>query len=157
MSFDFENPNDMFRLGNKGGVQIMRAGGFNWAAVLAAAIAIYAIGFVIYGLALPADRWMAMSGITQAEMDAVGTSRMIYSPLMPILTAVFLAVILQWGGVSTISTGVKWAVTIAFASAIPTVLYGWVYGVGPIEATVIDGAHLLLGHAAAGAILGGWR
>ena len=76
---------------------------------------------------------------------------------MPILTAVFLAVILQWGGVSTVSTGVRWAVTVAFASAIPTVLYGWVYGVGPIEATVIDAAHLLLGHAAAGAILGGWR
>jgi hypothetical protein len=135
----------------------MRAGGFNWAAVLAAAVAIYAIGFIIYGLVIPPERWMAMSGIDQAEMEAVGQSRMMFGPLMPILTAVFLAVILQWGGVSTVSTGVRWAVTIAFASAIPTVLYGWVYGVGPIEATVIDAAHLLLGHAAAGAILGGWR
>ena len=135
----------------------MRAGGFNWAAVLAAAVAIYAIGFVIYGLVIPPESWMAMSGISQAEMEAVGQSRMMFGPLMPILTAVFLAVILQWGGVSTVSTGVRWAVTIAFASAIPTVLYGWVYGVGPIEATVIDAAHLLLGHAAAGAILGGWR
>ena len=135
----------------------MRAGGFNWAAVLAAAVAIYAIGFIIYGLVIPPERWMAMSGIDQAEMEAVGQSRMMFGPLMPILTAVFLAVILQWGGVSTVSTGVRWAVTVAFASAIPTVLYGWVYGVGPIEATVIDAAHLLLGHAAAGAILGGWR
>ncbi len=135
----------------------MRAGGFNWGAVLAAAVAIYAIGFIIYGLVIPPERWMAMSGIDQADMEAVGQSRMMFGPLMPILTAVFLAVILQWGGVSTVSTGVRWAVTIAFASAIPTVLYGWVYGVGPIEATVIDAAHLLLGHAAAGAILGGWR
>lgn len=135
----------------------MRAGGFNWAAVLAAAVAIYAIGFLIYGLLIPPERWMAMEGISQAEMESVGQSRMMFGPLMPILTAVFLAVILQWGGVSTVSTGVRWAVAIAFASAIPTVLYGWVYGVGPIEATMIDVGHLLLGHAAAGAILGGWR
>lgn len=135
----------------------MRAGGFNWAAVLAAAVAIYAIGFIIYGLLIPPERWMAMEGISQAEMESVGQSRMMFGPLMPILTAVFLAVILQWGGVSTVSTGVRWAVAIDFASAIPTLLYGWVYGVGPIEATMIDVGHLLMGHAAAGAILGGWR
>ena len=31
----------------------MRSGGINWLAVIAAAIAIYAIGFVIYGDAHP--------------------------------------------------------------------------------------------------------
>ena len=31
----------------------MRAGGINWLAVIVAAIAIYAIGFVIYGAADP--------------------------------------------------------------------------------------------------------
>ena len=46
---------------------------------------------------------------------------------------------------------------VALASAVPGMLYGWVYGVGPIDMTVIDSAHLLLGHAAVGAILGGWR
>ena len=135
----------------------MRAGGFNWAAVIAAAVAIYAIGFIIYGLLIPPERWMAAAGITQAEMDAVGTSRMIYSPLMPILTAVCMAVIFQWGNVATAMAGVRWSVAIAFASAIPAIWYGWVYGVGPIDLTILDMAHLLLGHAAAGAILGGWR
>jgi hypothetical protein len=43
------------------------------------------------------------------------------------------------------------------ASAVPALLYGWVYGTGPIEMTLIDGGHLLLGHVAAGAILGRWR
>ncbi len=125
--------------------------------MIGAAVAIYAIGFLIYGLAIPPEKWMAMSGISPAQMEAVGESRMIFSPLMPLLTAVFIAVIFQWGGVSTVSTGVRWAVTIAFASAIPALLYGWVYGVGPIDGTVLDCAHLLLGHAAAGAIIGGWR
>lgn len=135
----------------------MRAGGINWLAVIVAAAAIYAIGFVIYGLLVPAEWWMAASGITQADMDSVGDSRMPFSVVMPLMTAIFLAVLFKLGKVADLSSGVKWAAVVAFASAIPTLLYGWVYGVGPIDATLVDSAHLLLGHVAAGAILGGWR
>ena len=42
------------------GRRIMRAGGINWLAVIAAAVAIYAIGFVIYGVLVSEDRAMAM-------------------------------------------------------------------------------------------------
>ena len=135
----------------------MRSGGINWLAVLAAAIAFYAIGFVIYGMLIPAERWMEMSGITAAEMEAVGDSRMMFSPVMPIMTAAFLAILFKWGQVSGASKGAQWAMVVAFASAIPSLLYGWVYGVGPIDETLVDSAHLLLGHVAAGAILGGWK
>jgi len=135
----------------------MRAAGINWLAVLAAAIAIYAFGFVIYGIAIPPEKWMAMSGISPADMQAVGQSRMPFGPLMPLATATFMAFIFKWGGVANISTGVRWAVVIALASGIPAMWYGWVYGAGLIEGTVLDSAHLLLGHAAAGAVLGGWR
>ena len=65
----------------------MRAGGINWIAVLAAAIAFYAIGFVIYGLLIPAESWMAMSGISAAEIEALGGSRMPFSIVMPLMTA----------------------------------------------------------------------
>jgi hypothetical protein len=54
-------------------------------------------------------------------------------------------------------TGTKWAAAVAFASAVPTMLYGWVYGGLDTNMTMIDCAHLLIGHAAAGAILGGWK
>jgi hypothetical protein len=84
-------------------------------------------------------------------------SRMMYSPLMPILTAVFMAILFNWGNVSDAKTGAKWAVVIALASAIPTMLYGWVYGGLNSDMTLIDVSHLLLGHIAAGAILGGWK
>jgi hypothetical protein len=43
------------------------------------------------------------------------------------------------------------------ASAIPTCLYGWVYGGMSTDMTMVDSAHLLFGHIAAGAILGGWK
>jgi hypothetical protein len=134
----------------------MRTGGINWLAVIVAAIVIYAIGFVIYGLVVPADSWMAMTGMTEGE-KSIAMSRMIYSPLMPILTAVFMAILFNWGNVSDAKTGAKWAVVIALASAIPTMLYGWVYGGLNSDMTLIDVSHLLLGHIAAGAILGGWK
>ena len=46
----------------------MRSGGINWLAVIVAAVAVYALGFVIYGLLIPEESWMAMSGTTEAEI-----------------------------------------------------------------------------------------
>jgi len=134
----------------------MRSGGINWLAVLVAAIAIYAIGFVIYAVLIPEPTWMAMSGMTEAE-KATAMSRMMYSPLMPILTAVFMAVLFKWGQVADAMSGIRWGAVIALASAIPTMLYGWVYGGLSTDMTMIDCGHLLLGHITAGAILGGWK
>jgi hypothetical protein len=134
----------------------MRSGGINWLAVVGAAIAIYAFGFVIYALLIPEESWMAMSGMTE-EAKAVAMGRMPFSPVMPILTAIFMAYIFKLGSVGDAMTGAKWAILIAFASAIPTLLYAWVYGGNNTNMTLIDAAHLLLGHTAAGAILGSWK
>lgn len=134
----------------------MRSGGVNWLAVIVAAIAIYALGFVIYGVVIPEDQFMAMSGISEGE-KATAMSRMAFSPLMPVLTAVFLAVLFKWGQVASASKGAQWAMVVALASAIPTILYGWVYGGMSTDMTLVDSGHLLLGHIAAGAILGGWK
>jgi hypothetical protein len=134
----------------------MRSGGINWLAVVASAIAVYALGFVIYGVLIPQDTLTAMMGLTEAE-KATGMSRMMYSPLMPIMIAVFMAVLFKWGAVADMASGVKWGALIALASAIPTILYGWVYGGLDTNMTMIDVAHLWLGHVVAGAILGGWR
>ncbi len=134
----------------------MRSGGIHWLAVIVAAIAIYAIGFVIYALLIPMDGWMAMTGMTEAE-KAIAMTRMPFSVVMPVLTAVFMAVLFKWGQVADAMTGAKWAVVVALASAVPTMLYGWVYGGHNTDMTMIDVAHLVLGHMAAGAILGGWK
>jgi len=134
----------------------MRSGGINWLAVIVAAIAIYVIGYVIYVMLMPEQAMMTMTGMTDAE-KATAMSRLMYSPLMPIMTAVFMAVLFKWGQVADAIAGVKWAVVIGLASAVPTILYGWVYGGLNTSMTMIDAAHLLLGHIAAGAILGGWK
>jgi hypothetical protein len=135
----------------------MRAGGINWTAALVAAIAIYAIGYIIYGVLIDPDLWMAAQGLTAAEMETTGMARMAFSPLMPLATAFGMAVLFKWGNVQGLADGAKWGALIALASAIPATWYGWVYGVGPAWLTLLDSSHLLLGHAAAGAILGRWK
>jgi hypothetical protein len=135
----------------------MRSGGINWLAVVAAAVAIYAIGFVIYGLLVPAETWMAWSGVSAEDIEAVGSSRMPFSVVMPLMTAIFMAVIFKWAQVAGASDGAKWGAVVALASAVPALMYGWVYGIGPAEMTLVDSGHLLLGHVAAGAVLGAWK
>ena len=135
----------------------MRSGGINWLAVVAAAVAIYALGFVIYGLLIPAETWMAWSGVSAEDIEAVGSSRMPFSVVMPLMTAIFMAAIFKWAQVAGASDGAKWGAVVALASAVPALMYGWVYGIGPAEMTLVDSGHLLLGHVAAGAILGGWK
>ena len=134
----------------------MRSGGINWAAVIAAAVAFYAIGFLIYGMIVPEETQMALSGMTEAD-KAVAETRMMFGVLMPIATAVFMAVLFKWAQVTGASKGAQWGMVVALASAVPGMLYGWVYGVGPIDMTLIDSASLLLGHVTVGAILGAWK
>ena len=90
----------------------MRSGGINWLAVIASAIAIYAIGFVIYAMLIPMESWMAMTGMTETE-KAVAMSRMPFSVVMPIMTALFMAVLFKWGQVADAASGAKWAVVVA--------------------------------------------
>ncbi|MFO1261257.1 MAG: DUF1761 domain-containing protein [Sphingomonadaceae bacterium] len=135
----------------------MRICGINIVATLVAAVAIYAVGALIYGVLIDPAVWMANAGITKEQMDAVGMSRMPYSLVMPLMTAFGLAFLFNWAGVSGLGNGVKWALLVAFASAVPALLYGWVYGVGPLSGTLIDIAHLVIGHSVAGAILASWK
>ncbi|MEY2943682.1 MAG: hypothetical protein RLY97_1696 [Pseudomonadota bacterium] len=135
----------------------MRVAGLNLVAVLGAAVAIYMLGFVIYGLLVTPDSWMAMAGISKEAADAVGMTRMPFSPLMPLATAIGMAVLFQWANVSGAGNGAKWGLLVAMLSALPALWYGWVYGVAPVSGTLLDSGHLLAGHALAGAILARWR
>ena len=43
------------------------------------------------------------------------------------------------------ANGVKWGLLVACLSALPALWYGWVYGIGPVEGTLVDSAHLATG------------
>lgn len=134
----------------------MRIKGFNLVAILVATLAVYAVGFVLFGLII-GDQYLEIAGITKEQAEAVGASRMPFSPVPPLVTAIGMAILFRWGNVTGLASGVKWGALVALLSACPAIWYGWVYGVGSTAEPLLDSVHLLLGHMAAGAVLGAMK
>lgn len=124
----------------------------NWLAVLIAAFVIYAIGFLIYGLAFD-ELWMSLSGYTRDSFTGLEW-RMALSPVMPILTAIGLAVLNAWTSAATLGASLRNALAAFGFFALASRLYGFVYGDEPTGLLGLDALHLLLGYLAAGVILG---
>jgi len=129
--------------------------GDNWSAVIAAAVAIYAVGFLIYGV-LFSKLWMRVSGYTSEQLQP-NRWKMALSPVMPILTAIGLALVLKWARVDNLAMGVVVAAQIWLFLVLSTRLYSFVYSPERFGLLVMDAIHLLLGLLIAGAIIGGWR
>jgi hypothetical protein len=134
----------------------MQVLGVNPVAVVVAAVAAYAVGLVIYGFLVPAQTWMAWSGIDPAAMAAVGMSRMPLSPVMPLMIAWGMALALRWRGARGAVAGATTGLAMAFFFLVGGRLYSYVYGVEGIEILALDTVHLLLNGVAAGAVLGAW-
>ncbi|HVY85854.1 MAG TPA: DUF1761 domain-containing protein [Caulobacterales bacterium] len=129
--------------------------GDNWLAVVAAAAAFYAVGFLIYG-ALFSKQWLALSGYSKEQLKPHAW-KMALSPLMPILTAIGLAILFKLAHVANIATGVVIAFEIWFFLILSTRLYSFVYSPEKLGLLIMDAVHLLLGFLVAGAIIAGWR
>lgn len=132
----------------------MRFMGHNVLAIIAAAIAIYAIEFVIFALLIPGDQYMAMTGMTDGQGDA---GRMPVGIVMPILTAIGLSLVIKWRNAAGWMAGVVTALLMAVLLAFSTSLYGYVYGTHTEQFLAVNLAHFLACYAAAGAILGAWK
>lgn len=123
--------------------------------MIAAAVAIYAIGFVIYGLAF-SKLWMGLSGYTKEQLKPHAW-KMGVSWIMPILTAMGLAIVFKLAHVDNIATGVVLGFEIWFFLILSTRLYSFVYSPEKLGLLMMDAAHLLLGVLIASAIIAGWR
>ena len=132
----------------------MRFAGVNLLAVLAAAIAMCLIGFLIYGV-LFEEQWMAWTGTTQ-EMAEASMGRMYLSPLMPLLAAFGIATVYRWAGVDGLPRAMKVSFLLWLFFAVSLLLYGFVYSTMRIEAFALDAGHLLLTHLVGGAIIALW-
>lgn len=132
----------------------MHIAGINWVAVLAAAAAFFAIGYVIHMRLVDLKAWNAAKHIDEAELSM---ARMASGMILPLATAIGLALLFSWGNVAGVGDGVKWGLVVALASGLPVLWYNWFYGTAPIWIFAVDSAHQLVGHAVVGAILAGWR
>ncbi len=128
--------------------------GDNWLAVGVAAVAFYAVGFLIYG-ALFSKLWMGLSGYTKEQLKPHAW-KMAISPVMPILAAVGLAIVFKLARIDNLATGVILAIEIWFFLILSTRLYSYVYSPEKPGLLVMDAIHLFLGYAIAGAIIAGW-
>jgi uncharacterized protein DUF1761 len=128
--------------------------GLNWAAVLVAAAAFFAIGFVIHMRLVDLKAWDTAKHTDQAKLSK---ARMAFGMILPLATATGLAILFRWADVTGVADGVKWGLVVALASGLPVLWYNWFYGTSPVWIFAVDSAHQLLGHAVVGAILAGWR
>ena len=128
--------------------------GDNWLAIIVAAIAFYAIGFIIYG-AVFSKLWMKLSGYTQEQLKP-HMWKMAISPIMPILAAIGLAIILKLCGVTDLVAGLVVTSQIWFFLILSTRLYSFVYSPERPGLLIMDAIHLLLGFLAAGAVISAW-
>ncbi len=133
----------------------MRVGGVNVFAVLAAALAIFAIGFVIYGVLFD-ELWMELAGFTRADAEAE-MWRMGLSWIMPLLTAVGLAVVYRRAGVRSLGEAMRVSFVLWLCFSFVVLLYGFVYSDQRPELLAMDSIHLLLNLLVGGAIIAAWK
>jgi hypothetical protein len=133
----------------------MRVMGHNVLAIVAAAVAIWAIGFLIY-VVLFAEQWTTWMGISEADMDK-DNGRMPFMVVMPFLQAIGLSLAVKWRNASGLVGGLTTGVLMAIFFSIAARMYGWVYSFEVSELFGLDSVHFLLTHAVAGAILGMWK
>jgi hypothetical protein len=133
----------------------MRVMGHNVLAIVVAALAIWAIGFLLY-VVLFQQQWLDWMGFTEAEMEQ-DNGRMAFMVVMPVLQAIGLSLAVKWrdapGWIGGLTTGLLLALLLTIAGR----MYGWVYSFERVELFGLDSLHFLLTHAVAGAILGAWK
>jgi hypothetical protein len=133
----------------------MRVMGHNVLAIVAAGVAIWAIGFLLY-VVLFQEQWMAWMGVSMEDADK-DNGRMPFMVVMPFLIATGLSLAIKWRDRPGWFEGLKIGIVMAVFLTVAGRMYGWVYSWEPTELFGLDTLHFLLTHAVAGAILGAWK
>jgi Protein of unknown function (DUF1761) len=135
----------------------MRLMGHNVLAIAAATLAIYLIEFVIFAVMIPEPQYKELTGLVEGVAGQGDDARMPFGIIMPLLTAIGLALVIKWrnaaGWMEGLRTGLMMAVLFGFSTS----LYGYVYGAHTADYLPINLAHFLVCWGAAGAVLGAWK
>lgn len=127
--------------------------GFNVVGVLAAAVAFFMVGWIVYG-ALFTDLWMSLHNVTQEQTEAAGMSWLAPAFLITLMQVVGLAFVLRWRGVEGISGAVITASILWVFFAVPAMSYDPVYLPNEgVMSLVLDGLHLYVGWIIAAVVL----
>ncbi len=131
----------------------MRLMGHNAIAVAAAAVAIYLIGFLFYGV-LFAEAWVAATGWSEAELQS-GMSKMPIGFVIPILLAIGLSLVIRWRNKLGWMAGAETGFWVAAFLLFPLQLYSYVYAPAGGETLLgINSLHQFATATVGGAIIG---
>ena len=134
----------------------MRMMGHNVLAIIVAAIAIYAIEFLIFAVAMTQEQYQALSGYT-ADSMAAGMARMPFGMIPPILAAIGLSCAVKWRNKAGWMAGVVTGVIMAICFGVGVSLYSFVYGPNNAAFIAVNVGHFFACYGVAGAILGAWK
>ena len=134
----------------------MRMMGHNVLAIIVAAIAIYALEFLIFAVLLPGEQYMAMSGYSAESMQA-GMARMPFGVIPPIFAAIGLSCAVKWRNKAGWMAGVSTCVIMAICFGVGVSLYSYVYGPNNAAFIAVNIGHFVACYGVAGAILGAWK
>ena len=133
----------------------MRYNGHNILAIIVAAIAIYAIEFVIFALFIPGATYAQMVGISMDQAGNMG--RMPYGAIMPVLQAIGLSCAVKWRGAIGPVAGAVTGIILAVFFATAVSMYQYVYAAAEPIWIVVSLGHFVLCYAVAGIVLGAWK
>jgi hypothetical protein len=135
----------------------MRFQGHNILAIILAALVIYGLEFLLYGLAIQPEQFQAMSGVSAEQGAAIGMSRMPFGIIMPVLAAIGISFAIKWRQRPGMGSGAITAVIMALCFGFGSRMYGYVYGAHTETYLAIDFARYVVTYGVAGAIIGAWR
>lgn len=133
----------------------MKIGGHNLFAIIAAAIAMYFVEFVIYGLCVPEALYTRLAHIAEADA-AASQAKMAFGIMGPLVWALGLSVAVSWRGVKGAGAGASTGALAALLFMLPARFYQFVYGPTGIDFFALDAFHFLFVGAIGGAIIGAW-
>ena len=130
-----------------------RLAGVNLLGVLLAALAMFFVGFIFYGM-LFQDIWMAARAYTPEMFEGQSGAWMAGGFLIELVLAFGIAWVMKARGGSDLASGAMTGATAAILFAFPARAYEFIYGAHhDVPGLMVDWGHSLVGFILAGIIL----
>lgn len=130
--------------------------GINWIGVLVAALVSYGLGMVWYSILFGAQ-WMALSGLTEADIAATGSANYLYGALQTLLVSFGLGWLIARTGMTTLRAGATAALWACLFFALATYSLRYIYGNDNPGLIGIDTPYMVLQYVLSGAVIGGLK
>lgn len=130
-----------------------RLSGVNLVGVLLAALVMWILGFVWYGV-LFSEAWMAGNGYTEAMFEGQSGLWMAAGFLIPLILAFGLGWHMKQKSITKLNTAVLFALWLALLIGVPLMMYNYVYSpYHSWQVLLIDSSHTVATFVAGAAIL----